>query len=431
VLAEGATGAFFDTDLLIANPNTAAAPITLTFLKGDGTNVVVTRTVAAQSHMTIHVDQLQGLEETSTATTVRSDNGLPLAVERTMFWNEARYGGHTDAAVPGPSKSWVFGEGAQGFFDTYLLIANATDDTAGLTLTFLREGESPFIATRSVGPKSRLTIHANEYPELRNRSFGIAVDSTSPVNAERATYFATTASRLWSGGQASAGVAQPSRNWFLAEGATGTFFDTFILLGNPGAVAANVDVQFLLDTGESVAVTRVVPAFGRVTIPVDMEPDPRVQSASLSTVVTSDVPIVAERSMYWPTGEASPWGEAHHAVGLTGTSTRWALAEGRVGGAFDYVTYILLANPSTTEAQVTMTYLRENGTPIVRTLSVPATSRVTVPVGDVVPQLRNELFGTKIEVTNGVGIAVERAMYWTSNGIFLAGGTGATATRLP
>ena len=78
-----------------------------------------------------------------------------------------------------------------------------------------------------------------------------------------------------------------------------------------------------------------------------------------------------------------------------------------------------------------MTYLRENGTPIVRTLSVPATSRVTVPVGDVVPQLRNELFGTKIEVTNGVGIAVERAMYWTSNGIFLAGGTGATATRLP
>jgi hypothetical protein len=431
ILAEGATGGFFDTDLLIANPNNANAPITLTFLKEDGTTVVVTRTVLARSHMTIHVDELQGLEATSAATTIRSDNGLPLAVERTMFWDASRYGGHTDAAVAGPSKTWVFGEGAQGFFDTYLLIANPNAQAAGLTLTFLREGEAPFVTTRSVEPRSRLTIHAHEYPELRNRSFGISVEATQAVNAERATYFGTTASRLWSGGQASAGVAQPSKNWFLAEGATGPFFDTFILLGNPGAVEANVDVRFLLESGESVDVKRVVPAFGRVTIPVDMEPDPRVQAASLSTVVTSDVPIVAERSMYWPTGEAAPWGEAHHAVGLTSTATRWALAEGRAGGAFGYVTYILLANPSSTAAEVTITYLRENGTPIARTHTVPATSRVTVDVGNTVTELQNQLFGAAIEVTNGVGIAVERAMYWTSNGIFLAGGTDATATRLP
>jgi hypothetical protein len=45
--------------------------------------------------------------------------------------------------------------------------------------------------------------------------------------------------------------------------------------------------------------------------------------------------------------------------------------------------------------------------------------------------LRNELLGAAIEVTNGVGIAVERAMYRNSNGTFLAGGTGAAATRLP
>jgi hypothetical protein len=431
ILAEGATGGFFDTDLLIANPNNTAAPMTLTFLKQDGTTTVVTRTVAARSHMTIHVDELPGLEATSAATTIRSDNGLPLAVERTMFWNASRYGGHTDAAVPGPSKSWVFGEGAQGFFDTYLLIANPNDGPADLTLTFLREGEPPFVATRSVGALSRLTIHAAEYPELQNRSFGISVESTQPVNAERATYFATTPARLWSGGQASAGVAQPSKSWFLAEGATGPFFDTFILLGNPGDVAANVDVRFLLDTGEAVDVKREVPARGRVTIPVDMEPDPRVQAASLSTVVTSDVPIVAERSMYWPTGEALPWGEAHHAVGLTGTATRWALAEGRAGGAFSYVTYILLANPSNTAADVNISYLRESGVPVVKSYSVPPTSRVTVDVGGTVPELANQLFGAVIEVTNGVGIAVERAMYWTSEGIFLAGGTGATATRLP
>ena len=80
---------------------------------------------------------------------------------------------------------------------------------------------------------------------------------------------------------------------------------------------------------------------------------------------------------------------------------------------------------------MSITYLRENGAPLVKTYSVPPTSRVTVDVGGVVPELQNELFGAAIEVTNDVGIAVERAMYWTSNGIFFAGGTGATATRLP
>ncbi len=38
---------------------------------------------------------------------------------------------------------------------------------------------------------------------------------------------------LWKGGHESAGVTAPSTTWFLAEGATGPFFETFILLANP------------------------------------------------------------------------------------------------------------------------------------------------------------------------------------------------------
>src|SRR5262249_48782608 len=34
-LAEGATGSFFDTDILIANPNSTPAPVTITFYKDD------------------------------------------------------------------------------------------------------------------------------------------------------------------------------------------------------------------------------------------------------------------------------------------------------------------------------------------------------------------------------------------------------------
>ena len=37
------------------------------------------------------------------------------------------------------------------------------------------------------------------------------------------------------GGHDSAGVTEPPAHWFFAEGATGRFFDTFLLLANPGA----------------------------------------------------------------------------------------------------------------------------------------------------------------------------------------------------
>jgi hypothetical protein len=49
--------------------------------------------------------------------------------------------------------------------------------------------------------------------------------------AERAMYFGTNP--LWSGGHAAAGATMPSASWFLAEGATGTFFTTFVLLRTP------------------------------------------------------------------------------------------------------------------------------------------------------------------------------------------------------
>ena len=47
------------------------------------------------------------------------------------------------------------------------------------------------------------------------------------------------------------------------------------------------------------------------------------------------------------------------------------------------------------------------------------------------PELANETFGAIVEVTNGVGIFVERALYWDAVGEEWAAGTNALATRLP
>ncbi len=78
-----------------------------------------------------------------------------------------------------------------------------------------------------------------------------------------------------------------------------------------------------------------------------------------------------------------------------------------------------------------ITYLRESGAPIVRTYTLPPTSRFNIDVRTLVPELQDTSFGARIEVTNGVPIVVERSMYWNANGASWAGGTNALATPLP
>lgn len=257
------------------------------------------------------------------------------------------------------------------------------------------------------------------------KSFSIVVDSDAPIIAERAMYFGP----LWEGGHASAGASEAARSWFHAEGATGSYFDTYILIGNPNTVPANVKLTFLRSDGATITKSKTVPANARLTVNVERE-DPALANTAVSTTVTSDVPVISERSMFWP-GGFTTWTEAHNSFGVTATGTRWGLAEGRVGTEKSFQTYILLANPATTAAQVRITYMRARGAPIVKTYAVDRTSRFNVHVNSMVPELADETFGAVIEVTNSVAIVVERAMYWNARGLVWAGGTNATAVRLP
>jgi uncharacterized protein len=432
-LAEGATGSFFDEDLVIANPNGTAAPVTITFFREGMTSVTETRTVAARSGITLRVDSLTGLEAAAASVQVTSEDGLPLAVERTQFWGEGSYGGHTESALPAPATRWHFAEGSQGYFDTFVLVANPQPQPVDVTLTFLREDDTSVTTTVQVPPFERETISAATIPDLVNRSFAIIVDAPQPVVAERAMYFGTTATRPWSGGGATAGATTPSSSWYFAEGATGTFFDTFILLMNPDEENdANVTLRYLLDSGEAIDVPKTIPARGRITVNIEAESDTRLHAASMSTRITSDRPIVAERSVYWPTDEgAQPWGESHISQGVTAAASRWALAEGRTGGPLNFHTYVLLGNPGTQSAEVTVEFLPTTGTPIAKTYVVPALSRYTIDVTSEAPEIQDLSFITLITTPADRPIVVERSLYWDGAGLTWSGGSNAVGTRLP
>jgi subtilisin-like proprotein convertase family protein len=421
-LAEGATGAFFDADVTLANPSGVDTQIQIDFLPEHGPPVHVDTSVAVATPL--QVDVAQHVPADAVSTVVKSRDA-PLAVERTMTWDERGYGGHGGTSVA-PARRWLFAEGSQGFFSTYVLLANDNNISTDVAITFLAEGGGPVVHNTSVPAKSRITVDAGTIPQLVDRSFGIDVNSVQPIIAERAMYL--PGARLFEGGHESAGVNSPSRSWFLAEGATGPFFDCFVLLSNPNNAAANVSLLYLLPDGTTVPQVVVVPANGRYTINVETVA-PQLVNAAVSTTIASDVEIVAERAMYWPDLSLG-WQEAHNSFGVTDAALRWGVADGRVGGTRAYQTYVLLANPNTTPAEVRVRFLK-NGVTTVRDYTLNPTSRLNIWVNNDVPELGDGNFSADIQVLNYQPIAVEKALYWNADGVVWAGGTNVTATRLP
>jgi hypothetical protein len=441
-LAEGATGAFFDTRLALVNVDAGAADVTLRFQRDDGTTIAQTLLVPGRSRRTVFPAALSGLEAAAFSTLVEST--LSLVVDRTMQWPPTKYGSHAETSLDGPSTTWYLAEGATGPFELFYLIQNPSSTDVTVTVTYLRPApDAPIEKAYTVRANSRTTIWVDveEFPAGSGQRLLEATDvsarivASQPIVVERAMYL-SGGDQPFVAGHASAGVTAPASSWYLAEGATGGFFEMFILIANPQPTPAEVEARYLTSTGRTLVKSYTVAANSRRTIWVDMEEfdgeGRALADVAVSTSLTSTngVPVIVERTMWWP---QPAWYEAHNSPGATATGTRWALAEGEVGGADGTQTYILIANTGAAAGQVRVTLFFEDGTTAVRTFTVAASSRFNVGVASEFAEAANRRFGALIE-SLGPGpapIVVERAMYSNSGGLVWSAGTNALGARLP
>lgn len=443
-LAEGATGPFFSTQLAIANPSANPALVLTRFQRGDGTTIRDYRVVPAMSRATIDVSTIPGLEAAEFSTLVEAD--VQVVADRTMSWDQSGYGSHAERGIlTRTATKWYFAEGATFHgFNLFYLIQNPGDQDAHIKVTYLLPAGAPLVKHYTVKAQRRFNIWVDDegatdpaLAPLANAELSAIIESTNgvPIIAERAMYL-DQPGRPLSAGHESAGVTAPSTQWFLAEGATGDYFDLFVLIANPQATPATVQADFLPGSGQVITKTYQVPANSRFNIWVDQE-DPALADAAVSTRITSTngVPIIVERAMWWPGPTAATWQEAHNSPGEVTTGTRWAMAEGELGGARDTETYVLVANTSPVAGRIRATVLFDNGTaPIAREYDVTANSRFNIAPAapEFFPEARGKRFGMIVESVGGapVQIVVERAMYSSAGGVNWAAGTNALATRL-
>lgn len=322
-LAEGCTAWGFDTFILVQNPNPEPARVTLTFLEAGGATREVTFEVAGLARYTVPVDAVEGMEQVEFSTVVKAS--IPVVVERSMYFD---YGGIKEgscaAGVTGLSDEWFFAEGyTAGDFDTYILLANPGGRTAHATLSLESEKGKRSDVYVEVKPRSRRTVAVDGIKGWEAKAFSARVRADAPIAAERAMYFRYN--RI-AGGHASFGSPVLSDRWFLAEGYTAESFDTYVLVFNPNRRAARLSVRFLLKGGRFLDRACTVGPESRYTIAVDKVKGLEAEEVSVS--ITSDLPVVAERSVYFDY-RGRTGGSCER--GATGPAGRWYFAEGYTG----------------------------------------------------------------------------------------------------
>jgi hypothetical protein len=190
-LAEGYTGGDFDTWVLVQNPSAQDALVTMTFQLVQGGALPYTFELPAETRMSVHLDELPGLDNAEVSTMVTSIAGTWIVAERAVYFTyDGKQGGHDSIGALTPSGDWYLAEGyTGGDFDTWVLVQNPGTEAATVTLSFqLVEGTAPD-QTYELPAGSRMSIHLDELPELGDAQVSTKIMSTVPVVAERAMYF--------------------------------------------------------------------------------------------------------------------------------------------------------------------------------------------------------------------------------------------------
>ncbi len=324
---------------------------------------------------------------------IESDTDIDIA--RFSNWNT---GWHASEAARATSTTWYFAEGvvAPGFA-SFVLLMNPGPAPADVAMTFLGEHGAPLTHDVRLEPASTRTVWLDaEVPQLAGTSFGMVVESSAGIVAERSTYLVGADAQL-GGGSGALGVVAPRAEWYFAEGATGELFSTYLLLANPSATDADVTITVHSDAGTLATVTRRVAALRRTSI--DMATiAPGLGAAVFGMSIRSSAPIVAERAMWFPGRDRSTWTDGHASHGLD-LARHWLVPASTCS-------YVLVLNPGAQAAVLSIASLRPGPIDETTLVTVPASSRVTFDVFD---HANGTMTG--IEVVSGPPIAVECSMY--------------------
>jgi hypothetical protein len=311
--------------------------------------------------------------------------------------NEAAFTVTSAESPTGIGSTWYLAEGTTDWgFDTYISIANPNAKQVTAKITYMTK-TGPVEKTGLVLPaQSQVTV--NPRADIGATDFSTMVECTTagkPIAVDR--------TMTWTGpgapspeAHSSIGVTSPAKAWYLPEGSSAWGFECWLLIQNPSGSEAPCTVTYMVEGEGPRTVTKNVPAYSRASFNVKDD----IGEKDTSIKVESPVPVIPERSMYRNNRR-----EGHDSIGTTAPTRDFYLAEGTTN--YGFTTYVLVQNPGSVEARVSVTYMTQSGPREQPAFTMLPNSRKTIRVNDVLP---GSDFSTLVQ--GSVPIIAERSMYW-------------------
>jgi exo-beta-1,3-glucanase (GH17 family) len=310
------------------------------------------------------------------------------------------------AATAGSGVTSYFAEGyTGGGFQEYICIGNQGGTPAAANVTYMFNGGGLKQATYTVPAASRFTIDVNrEVGAGKEVSARIESDSSQLV-VERSMYFKY--SGKWSGRHDVFGAAALSRTWYFAEGFTGSNFDEYVCVLNPGDSATSVTFRFQTAGGEVVRSGLGVGPHSRATFKVN---DLLGQGVESSLALESDLPVVAERPTYflYAGRDNASWQGGHCVLGAPSLSKEFFFGEGTTRAGFQE--WLTIQNPNEGPVSVSAVYQLGpgQGDNVNATYSVEGKHRFTVYVPSQVGTGKD----VSVKLSSTSDFLAERPMYY-------------------
>jgi hypothetical protein len=308
-----------------------------------------------------------------------------------------------------PNGSWFMAEGIShdlqhdpnGFITFYLMV-NENNEPVTVRAYFSRQDGRTFSRTVTIPANSRETFNLAEVAGLG--TFGAVFQSLTPgldIFVERSVY--------WGQMEGSTGeVATRSLafEWNFGEGSR-DYFSNYFLVFNPNQAAGSATFTFFLESGGTVQHEMLFGPQQRITL--DASTLPQLAEKNFGVKITSTVPVVAERAMYFDYRHNGFIGGTA-SIGAPGLSNSWFFAEGFAGTGFQ--TYYLLMNPNAFPITVDRWFFLEDGTKLQGSYTVDPGSRRTIWLNQEMGQIE----GTAAQFTSASPFIAERSTYWGASG---------------
>ncbi len=437
--AEGFTGNGFTETLSLFMPRQSGTATIDYFLKAGHIGPISVPLTAGQ----VVVESVNGDVGCNQEVSARVTLPAQGVVERLIHFNTGTWSGSTDSVGASQAATeWDFAEGSTlRPYSEYLTLQNPGAAPVAVTLHYFTDGGGHPVKGLTLPANSRTTVEmvsgsptsaasctpgaggtCGVGPGLTGVS--VQVQAAAPIIAERPFYVNgySFGAGIIRDGHVAFGANGPATQWNFAEGTTLQGFNEYLTLENPGATAATVTLRYIDDSGTVSVRSTPVAAQSRATILVN---DPALGvgpgHVGVSTQVTSDQPIVAERPMYmvhdFGTGSVNG---AHDVVGAIAFHSLFGFAAASTAaGENDYLT---IQNANSAPATVTITYYAPGG-PQTRTVTVPANTRHTVLVFGTGEGVGAGVSPLGIVLSSTLPVLVEKPTYSSS-----AGSYGATDT---